>query len=322
MEHTGYDAAGPAGREGLADPGGRAAGRSRRQAGRGRRAAPALSKVPEATVLFWIAKVLTTGMGETLSDFLARVLSPVGAGVIGLGGLVLLLRAQVRAPRYNAWLYWGTVAMVSVFGTMAADVVHVVAGVPYLVSASVFAAGLVWVLTAWYRSEGTLSIHSIRTPRRERYYWTTVLVTFALGTAVGDLTAGTFGLGYLPSGVMFAVLIAVPAVGALLGLNRVAAFWTAYVLTRPLGASFADWAGASTHHHGLGWGTGPVSLVLILAIAGVVGLLAVRQRADALYAATATGPAGGEGGADGPADPSAAGAAEGRARHAAPEPPA
>jgi uncharacterized membrane-anchored protein len=273
-----------------------------------------VSKVPEATVLFWVAKVLTTGMGETLSDFLARVLGPVPAGVIGLGGLVLLLRAQTRAPRYEAWLYWGTVAMVSVFGTMAADVVHVVAGVPYTVSATAFAAGLVWVLSAWYRSEGTLSVHSIRTRRRERFYWTTVLVTFALGTAVGDLTAGTFGLGYWSSGVVFTVLIALPAIGAVLGFDRVAAFWTAYVLTRPLGASFADWAGAAPRHGGLGWGTGPVSLVLVLAIAGVVGLLAVRQRADAHYAASVDAAAGASAPAGGPADGLPPDPADGRQR--------
>jgi uncharacterized membrane-anchored protein len=251
-------------------------------------AGTAMSKVPEVTALFWVTKVLTTGMGETTSDFLARVLGPVGAGAIGLFGLAGLLALQFRAPRYSVWTYWSTIVMVSVFGTMAADVVHVVAGVPYAVSTAVFALVLTAVLVAWYRSEGTLSIHSIRTRRREKFYWATVLATFALGTAVGDLTAGGLHLGYFSSGVMFAALIAVPAIGGLgMGLNAVATFWAAYVLTRPLGASFADWMGASTGHGGLGWGTGPVSLVLTLLIAALVAWLAARQRAE--LAATAAG---------------------------------
>ena len=218
--------------------------RRRAGAGSGAVAAGAMSKVPEVTALFWVTKVLTTGMGETTSDYLARVLGPVGAGAIGLFGLVGLLMLQFRSSRYSAWTYWSAIVMVSVFGTMAADVVHVVAGVPYAVSATAFAVILAAVLVAWYRSEGTLSIHSIRTRRREKFYWATVLATFALGTAVGDLTAGGLHLGYFSSGVMFAALIAVPAIGGIgMGLNAVAAFWAAYVLTRPLGASFADWMG-------------------------------------------------------------------------------
>jgi uncharacterized membrane-anchored protein len=169
--------------------------------------------------------------------------------------------------------------MVSVFGTMAADVVHVVAGVPYAVSTVVFAVLLAVVLVTWHRSEGTLSIHSIDTPRRERFYWATVLTTFALGTAAGDLTAGTLSLGYFSSGVLFAAAIAVPAAARLAGLNAVAAFWWAYVLTRPLGASFADWMGAGTSHGGLGWGTGPVSLGLAALIAAAVGRLALQDAA-------------------------------------------
>jgi uncharacterized membrane-anchored protein len=239
----------------------------------------ALSKVPEVTAWFWATKVLTTGMGETTSDFLAHVLGPVVAGAIGLIGLVSLLVLQLRARRYSPWTYWSAVVMVSVFGTMAADVVHVVAGVPYAVSTVVFSLVLTAVLIAWYRSEGTLSIHSIRTPRREKFYWATVLTTFALGTAAGDLTAGSLHLGYFSSGLVFAVLIAVPALGGrFLGLNPVAAFWWAYILTRPLGASFADWMGVSTQRGGLGWGTGPVSLVLTVLIVVLVGYLAAGRR--------------------------------------------
>ncbi|MEU9102428.1 hypothetical protein [Streptomyces sp. NPDC048361] len=237
------------------------------------------SKVPQVTAVFWIVKVLTTGMGETASDYLGRTLGPIPAGGLGLVGLVVALVLQLRSDRYRPWTYWSAIVMVSVFGTMAADVVHVVAGVPYAVSAVTFAVALAAIFVAWYSSERTLSIHSIRTRRRETFYWATVLITFALGTALGDLTAGTLDLGYLTSGFLFAALIAVPALsGRFLGLNAVAAFWSAYVLTRPLGASFADWMGVPASRAGLGWGTGPVTLALIVPIVALVALLAARHR--------------------------------------------
>jgi uncharacterized membrane-anchored protein len=237
-----------------------------------------LSKVPEVTALFWITKVLTTGMGEDASDFLVRVLNPIPA--VGLGGLLLLvaLVVQFRAKRYVPWIYWLAVTMVSVFGTMAADVLHVGLGVPYVVSAPAFLVVLVAIFAVWRISEGTLSIHSVHTPRREFFYWAAVLATFALGTAVGDLTAST-GLGYFSSGVLFVVAIALPALAHWkLRLNPVPAFWLAYILTRPLGASFADWMGADRSHHGLGWGFGPVSLVLTVLIAVLVGVLTAQGR--------------------------------------------
>jgi uncharacterized membrane-anchored protein len=237
------------------------------------------AKVAAATVAFWVIKVLTTGMGETASDFLARTAVPEPA--VGVTGLVLatLLVAQVRAARFHPWLYWATVAMVSVFGTMAADVLHVVLGVSYLVSTVAFGTAVAVLLALWHRVEGTLAIHSIATRRREVFYWCTVLATFALGTAAGDLTASTLGLGYLGSGVLFAVAIAVPAVAhRWWGLNPVLAFWAAYVLTRPLGASFADRLAASPDRGGLDLGTGPVSGVLVVVIAAAVAGVAARRR--------------------------------------------
>ncbi|MFJ1869532.1 hypothetical protein ACIOD1_33615 [Streptomyces sp. NPDC088097] len=163
---------------------------------------------------------------------------------------------------------------------MAADVVHVVVGSPYMVSAVGFTLALAGVLALWYASERALSIHSIRSTRREVFYWATVLTTFALGTAGGDLTAGPLHLGYLPSGFFFAALIALPVLcRRFLGLNAVAAFWAAYILTRPLGASFADWMGVPTARDGLGWGTGTVSLALLVPIAALVGYLQM-SRAD------------------------------------------
>jgi uncharacterized membrane-anchored protein len=239
----------------------------------------ALSKVPEVTVLFWVVKVLTTGMGETTSDFLVKTFNPFlvvpAAGVV----LAVSLAVQLLAKRYSAGIYWFAVVMVSVFGTMAADVLHVQLGIPYVVSTGFFAVVLAAVLGLWYATEKTLSIHSITTRRRELFYWATVLTTFALGTATGDMTASTLKLGYFSSGVMFAVLIAIPTVGHWkLGLNAIFAFWFAYIVTRPLGASFADWMGVSHQRGGLDWGTGWVSLVLAALIAGFVGYLGVSRK--------------------------------------------
>ncbi|MEU1414958.1 hypothetical protein AB0919_40975 [Streptomyces sp. NPDC046994] len=236
------------------------------------------NKVPEVTVYFWIIKVLTTGMGETASDWLAHLLGPVPA--VALGGLALVasLALQFAVRRYVAWVYWTAVVMVSVFGTMAADVLHVGLGVPYAVSTPLFLTTLAAVFATWYAVERTLSIHSIRTRSREAFYWAAVLATFALGTAAGDLTA-TAGFGYRGSALLFAALICIPAVAhRFLGLNAVAAFWTAYVITRPLGASLADWMALGHVRGGLGLGLAPVTLAWTAAIGCFVGYLAVSRR--------------------------------------------
>jgi uncharacterized membrane-anchored protein len=169
--------------------------------------------------------------------------------------------------------------MVSVFGTMVADGVHVELHVPYVVSTVFFSVVLAATFAAWYASERTLSIHSITTPRREAFYWVAVMATFALGTAAGDMTAITLGLGYLASGFLFAALFAAPALAYWrLGLNAVFAFWFAYIVTRPLGASFADWLAVPPGRGGLGLGFGEVSVVLTLLIAGFVVFLSVTRR--------------------------------------------
>ncbi len=266
--------------------------------GRPRRSAPvpgaqhALSKVPEVTALFWITKVLTTGMGETTSDYLAHVLDPMIAVGIGGLGLVAALVLQFAVRRYVPWIYWTAIVMVSVFGTMAADALHQGLGVPYVISAPFFLIALAVIFVAWYASEKTLSIHSITTRRREVFYWATVLATFALGTATGDLSAATWGWGYLASGIVFAAVIAVPALAyGVFRLNAIATFWFAYVITRPLGASFADWMGVPESRSGLGWGTGPVSLALAVLIVGFVGWLTVTHKgADPAPAAPETAP--------------------------------
>jgi uncharacterized membrane-anchored protein len=185
---------------------------------------------------------------------------------------------QFRASRYVPWIYWLTVVMVAIFGTMAADVLHLGLGIPYLVSTTFFAIALATVFAAWYATERTLSIHRIDTRRRELFYWAVVLTTFALGTAAGDMTASTLGLGYFASGWLFAGLIALPALGyRVVNLNAITAFWIAYVLTRPLGASFADWVGRSRSLSGLGLGTGFVSLGLTIVIIVLVGYVTVRR---------------------------------------------
>jgi uncharacterized membrane-anchored protein len=243
-----------------------------------RRITPAATKVPEITVLFWAAKLLTTAMGEATSDFLVFQIDPVIAVIIGAIGLAVAMVLQLLVRRYYAPVYWLAVAMVAVFGTMGADVVHIGLGVPYAVSSGFFALCLTVIFAVWYRTERTLSIHSIYTTRRELFYWAAVMATFALGTAVGDMTASTMGLGYFTSGVMFGIFFALPAIGYRFGrLNPILTFWIAYVLTRPFGASFADWAGKAQSLSGLGLGTGPVSVVLTVLIVILVGYLAVTR---------------------------------------------
>lgn len=236
---------------------------------------PLAAKVPEITVLFWVVKVLTTGMGEAASDYLGAV-SIALAGAVGVIGFVVAMWLQLRARRYVPVVYWFAVLMVAVFGTMAADGLHVVLGIPYTISTAFYAIALAVVFVLWRRTEGTLSIHSITTRRREVWYWLTVLLTFALGTALGDLTAFVLKLGYLPSAALFAVVIAVPAVAWRAGVNPVLTFWAAYVLTRPLGASVADWLGKpKSLAGGLGFGDGTVTAVGFVAF---VVLVAIIQR--------------------------------------------
>ena len=243
------------------------------------------TKVPEVTLYFWIIKVLTTGMGETTSDFfvhragLTNTVALAGIALVTGIALAVSLVLQFAARRYVAWTYWLAVALVSVFGTMVADGVHVALGIPYFVSSMFFAVVLAAIFGVWYASEKTLSIHSITTHRREAFYWAVVMTTFSLGTAAGDMTAITLRLGYLSAGLLFAALIAVPAVGHWrFGLNEVFAFWFAYIVTRPLGASFADWAAVPPSRGGLGLGYGSVSLGLLLLIVGFVAYLTVTHK--------------------------------------------
>jgi uncharacterized membrane-anchored protein len=256
------------------------------RSGRGDREPSAASrltpnKVPQITGLFWVAKLLTTGMGETTWDFLAQSIGQVTAVTVSGVGLVAALVAQFRSRHHNPWTYWTAVVMVSVFGTAVADSVHNDFGVPYTVSTAVLVGAVAAVFALWFAVERTLSIHTIRTRRRETFYWSAVLLTFALGTAAGDWTAGTLQLGYFPSGLIFLAAFLLPALAyRYLGLNAVLAFWLSYIVTRPLGASFADFLAGPPQRGGLALGMLPISLVLTALIVWVVTRLAKSHRAE------------------------------------------
>jgi uncharacterized membrane-anchored protein len=236
-----------------------------------------LTKVPEIGLIFWALKLLTTGMGEAMSDFLGQQSVPLAA-LIGIVGLVVALRLQLRQTMYRAGYYWFAVMMVAVFGTMAADGIRDGAGLSYAVTTPMFAIITGLVFLVWYRSEGTLSIHSITTRRRELFYWAAVLGTFALGTAAGDLTAYALNLGFWPSVLVFGAIIAIPAIGWWrLNMNPILAFWFAYILTRPLGASFADGFSKPTEG-GLNLGDGLVSLIALVVFVAGVAYLAISKR--------------------------------------------
>ncbi len=231
------------------------------------------SKVPQVTLAFWVIKVLTTGMGEALADYFDHAFNPII--VVAISGVILSLTLwwQFSASRFVAWRYWSAVSMVSVFGTLAADAVHVVFHVPYWVSCLGFLFVVIVTFVVWQKTESTISILSVTTTRREVFYWVVVMGTFALGTAAGDMTAVTFNWGFLISGMVFALAFAVPLlINFSFKLQSVILFWVAYVITRPFGASLADWLALPKIRGGEGWGTLPVSLALVGAIAVFVSL--------------------------------------------------
>jgi uncharacterized membrane-anchored protein len=239
---------------------------------------PLAVKVPEITALFWVIKLLTTLMGEATSDFL-------GDGNVAIGGLVevaimaLALWLQFRTRRYVAAAYWFLAMAIAIFGTGVSDTLHIALGIPYAGTTAFWAVVLAGIFYRWHRVEGTLSIHSITTRRRETYYWSTVFATFALGTALGDLTATSMHLGYLPSGLLFGALFLVPAVAWWrLRLNAVVAFWCAYVVTRPLGASFADYISKPHALSGANFGDGPTSAVSAAALLLLVGYASITGK--------------------------------------------
>jgi len=238
---------------------------------------PVAAKVPEITFLFWVVKILTTCGGEAVSDYLALGNRVIG-GAIEAGLFVIALVWQFRTRRYVAGAYWSLAYAIAIFGTGVSDALHLFVGIPYAGTTLLWAVVLTLVFWFWYRQEGTLSIHSIVTTRREVYYWAVVFATFALGTALGDFTASVLGLGYLASGIMFFLIILIPAVAwSRFGLNSIAAFWFAYVVTRPLGASFADYIGRAQSLSGLGFGSGRLAVIVTLTVAVLVGYLSIAR---------------------------------------------
>ena len=240
-----------------------------------------LNKVPEVTLYFWVIKVLCTTVGETAADYLA---TNVGLGLtktsyITLGLLLVTLVFQFRLRRYVAGVYWTAVVLISVFGTQITDNLHDNHGVALTTETLLFGGLLGLAFLAWYVSEGTLSIHTIYTRRREAFYWVVVLFTFALGTAGGDLIAERYGLGFTRALLLFAGAIAVVAAAHYwLRLNAILAFWLAYILTRPLGASTGDLLSAPRKDGGLGLGTTVTSYIFLAAILAVVTFLSITRR--------------------------------------------
>jgi uncharacterized membrane-anchored protein len=240
-----------------------------------------LTKVPEVTAYFWIIKVLATTVGETAADYLNDTLG-LGLGVTSLvmtGVFVAALLAQLSTRRYVPAPYWLTVVLISVVGTLLTDNLTDGLGVPLTITTPVFAVALAVVFAAWWSRERTLSIHSIDTPARERWYWLAILVTFALGTAAGDLIGEQFSLGYAVSLALFAaaiVLVAFLRWGA--RVDAVLCFWLAYILTRPLGASLGDLMSSDKTEGGLGLGTTATSVAFLAAILALVAFLTVTKR--------------------------------------------
>jgi uncharacterized membrane-anchored protein len=239
-----------------------------------------LNKVPEVTLYFWVIKIFCTTVGETAADFLnvnlnfGLTVTSIVTGVLLLIALVL----QFRATKYTPSIYWLTVALVSVFGTLVTDNLTDAMGVPLEFSTVLFSMLLAATFLVWYLNEKTLAIHSIFTTRREAFYWLTILFTFALGTATGDLYAEALGLGYLMTGIIVATFILIFAIGWKLGLHSVLSFWLIYILTRPLGASLGDLLSQPGNHGGLGLGTTMTSVIFCCGIFFIVLYLSISKR--------------------------------------------
>ncbi len=240
-----------------------------------------LCKVPELTLFFWIIKIFATTIGETAADFINSNLNLglVGTSLLMVGLLIVALIVQFRARRYVPVIYWIAIVLISVVGTLITDNMVNNFGVSLPVSTAIFAVALTATFIGWYASEKTLSIHSIYTTKREAWYWLTVLFTFALGTATGDLIAETYALGYWPSALLFLGIIAfVTLLYQYAKLNAIVTFWIAYVLTRPLGASIGDFLSQDKEVGGLALGTMTTSAIFLVAIIAVIVYLTITKR--------------------------------------------
>ena len=246
-------------------------------------AAPGHNRVPDVTLDFWLIKLMAVTMGETAADYLAVNLG-LGLTVTSLimaGVLIVALGLQFARKRYVPWTYWLAVVLISVVGTLITDNLVDTFGVRLQTTTIAFSVALVATFAVWYASERTLSIHTIITTRREIFYWLAILLTFSLGTAAGDLVAESFDMGYLDTGLLFAGVIAFIALAYwLLHLDGIVAFWLAYILTRPLGASFGDLLSQPSEYGGLGFGTTFTSLIFLGCIAALVLYMTLKRTAD------------------------------------------
>lgn len=240
-----------------------------------------LNKVPEVTLYFWIIKIMCTTVGETAADFLNADLNfgLTGTSLVMGALLAIFLTIQVRYKKYVPWLYWLVVVLISIVGTLITDNLVDNFGIALETTTIVFGVALLATFAVWYASEKTLSIHSIFTKKRELFYWAAILFTFALGTAAGDLAAETLKLGYANSALIFGALIgAVTFTYYIFKANAVLAFWIAYILTRPLGASFGDYLSQPVGNGGLGMGTIVTSIIFLSTISGLVIYLTSRRK--------------------------------------------
>tara|TARA_R110000868_G_scaffold144960_1_gene364461 strand:+ start:5808 stop:6584 length:777 start_codon:yes stop_codon:yes gene_type:complete len=236
-----------------------------------------LNKVADVTVLFWAIKIISTTVGEASADFFVHQF-----GYISILVTFLLLAAsivvQIRFKRYIPWMYWMVIVLVAVFGTMFSDGIHHL-GLPLSVSSAIFIVALLSTFGIWYACEKSLNVHSIRSTRREMFYWTVILFTFALGTSLGDLVAGTFHFGYLDATLIFgAVMIITPILLYLFRVNKIALFWITYILTRPFGAAGADLLAKPTARGGFGFGDGAISIIFMSIIVALIIYLTIAHK--------------------------------------------
>ena len=239
-----------------------------------------LNKVPEVTIYFWVIKVLATTVGETAADLLSTRLN-LGLTITSYvmsAVFILALIFQVRAKRYLPPLYWVTVVLISVVGTLISDKLVDGMGISLITTSIAFGLTLAIVFALWYRSEKTLSIHTIFTTRRELFYWAAILFTFAMGTSAGDLIAEKLNLGYGPTAIVFAAMIGVIVLlYRVVKMDAILSFWLAYIMTRPLGASIGDFLAKPAIAGGLGWGTVTTSLIFLTAILALVIFLTISR---------------------------------------------
>lgn len=241
------------------------------------------NKVPQVTIIFWLIKIMATTIGETGADYLILNLN-FGLAVTSylMGALLIVgLAIQIKTKKYITWVYWSVVVLISIVGTLITDNLTDNFGVKLETTTILFSLSLIATFITWYISQKTLSIHTIFTVKREIFYWTAILFTFALGTAAGDLASESWGLGYAVSGLIFAgMIITVTISYYIFKMNAVLSFWLAYILTRPLGASLGDFLTQPKTNGGLALGTTNVSIIFFIIIIGLVTYLTFKQKQD------------------------------------------